>query len=249
MSGSFDDSKGMPLFASFCSYSHSRSDDPMVFPRRPGDSHLHDFFGNLATDAYSTDDSLRRAGRTTCNFPGDSAAYWVPALYENGQRIKPDFVGAYYMPGAKDHRTIEPFPRGLKLLVKDAKAAMWYCVGNAMGEFSKEPRRCPMDQHLGLQIVFPDCWDGKYLDVPDHRKHMAYAEGTKCPASHPVPVPLLTLFVDYKWAQGVDTILAPVDAPSSPHADFVNSWDQAKLTKFVRDCINAGVHCGSTPPP
>jgi hypothetical protein len=47
------------------------------------------------------------------------------------------------------------------------------------------------------------CWDGKNLDPPDHKSHMAYATGangisrgsgaTKCPASHPVRVPQLML--------------------------------------------------------
>jgi hypothetical protein len=249
LNGSFDNSKGPPLFASHCPYSHSRPDDPIVFPRQPGGSHLHDFFGNRSTDAYSTDDSLRKAGHSTCSFPGDSAAYWTPAVYEDGFLVKPASLNAYYTAGTKEPRTIEPFPRGLKMLVKDDRATMWYCAGDhANATYSKEPPRCPVDQHLGLQIVFPDCWDGKYLDVPDHRAHLAYTDRMMCPASHPVPVVQLVLFLDYMSSRGGDIILAPKADPSSPHADFVNSWDQAMLTKFVRDCINSGVHCGGTPP-
>jgi hypothetical protein len=193
---------------------------------------------------------LRDAGSTTCeNFRGDSAAYWVPALYENGHKVPPSSMNAYYTPGAKDNRTIEPFPRGLKMLVKDAEASKWYCAhprNNA--RFSEELPLCAAGEHLGLQIVFPDCWDGKYLDVPDHRKHLAYAEGPMCPASHPVPMPQLILFIDYMEARGGNVDLAPLGNPSSPHADFVNSWDQAMLIKFVRDCLNAGVHCAGSPP-
>jgi hypothetical protein len=249
LSGSFDNSKGGPLFASHCPYSHSRADDPIVFPRLSGGSHLHDFFGNRATDAYSTDDSLRSGGSSTCSFPGDSAAYWTPALYEDGFRVEPASLNAYYTAGTKDHRSIEPFPRGLKMLVKDERASMWYCVGDhADATYSKEPPKCPVGQHLGLQIVFPDCWDGKYLDVPDHRAHLAYTDGMMCPVSHSVPLPQLILFLDYKSSRGGNIVLAPKADPSPPHADFINAWDQAMLTKFVRDCINSGVHCGGTPP-
>ena len=30
-----------------CKYSHTLMDDPIVFPGRPGASHMHDFFGNV----------------------------------------------------------------------------------------------------------------------------------------------------------------------------------------------------------
>ncbi len=249
LAGAFDDSSGAPLFASHCPYSHSRPDDPMVYPGRPGASHLHDFFGNKQTDAHSTDDSLRDYGQTTCtNFKGDSAAYWVPALYEHGQRVVPTMLTAYYTPGSKDHRTVEPHPRGLKVLLKDPEASKWYCAGQGTGPASDEPPMCPSGQHLVLQLVFPDCWDGKYLDVPNHHDHMEYAVGMSCPKTHSVPVPQLVLFIDYMNARGGQVDLAPLDDPSAPHADFVNSWDQGMLTKFVRDCINSGVHCGSRSP-
>jgi hypothetical protein len=236
------------VFASFCPISHSASNDPIVFPGQTGASHLHDFFGNTATDAFSTDDSLRSSGKTTCNMAGDTAAYWIPALYENGQRIVPDNASAYYSAGDKYHATIEPFPRGLKLLMKDIEGTKWYCFnGKPDTPQYEEVPTCPEGQHLSLFIAFPDCWDGKYLDVPDHRSHMAYATNGSCPSTHPVPVTQLRLFVNYTQAQGGSTVvLAPQANPSVPHADFINSWDQAMLTRLVRDCIKADVFCDGT---
>ncbi|KAG6355130.1 hypothetical protein INS49_004211 [Diaporthe citri] len=44
-------------------------------------------------------------------------------------------------------------------------------------------------------ITFPTCWDGKNVDSPDHKSHVAYpSSGTfessgPCPASHPVKLP------------------------------------------------------------
>ncbi len=241
--GSLDGKPG--LFASFCPYSHSASDDPIVFPRQPGASHLHDFYGNTAVDAFSTADSLRSSGLTTCNFVGDTAAYWVPTLFENGQRVVADYLAPYYTAGEKNAATIEPFPRGLKMVVKDADATKWYCFdGRPDTPLFEEVPSCPEGQHLAMFIAFPDCWDGKYLDVPDHRSHMAYAVGGSCPSTHPVPVPLLRFFVGYTRALGGSTVvLAPQANPSVPHADFVNSWDQAMQTRLVRDCIKADVWC------
>jgi hypothetical protein len=233
------------LFASFCPISHSAQDDPIVFPGQPGASHLHDFFGNVATDAFSTDDSLRAAKTSTCNFKGDSSAYWVPALYEDGQRVVPDSVSAYYSAGQKDPATIEPFPRGLELLLKDTDRTEWLCLnGNPSTPTFEDPPSCLEGESLGQLITLPDCWDGEYLDVPDHRSHMAYAASGMCPSSHPVPVPLLRLYVLYTQTNGGGSIeMAPQMNPSVPHADFLNSWDQNVLAQAVRDCIKAGVLC------
>jgi hypothetical protein len=50
------------------------------------------------------------------------------------------------------------------------------------------------------------CWDGKNLDSPDHRAHVAHTVGTppafptvsgKCPASHPVKIPQLMYEVNW----------------------------------------------------
>ena len=232
------------MFASYCDLSHSAPDDPIIFPRQPGASHLHDFFGNRGTDAYSTDDSLRANLAETCSFQGDTAAYWVPALYENDQRIEPTLLAAYYTAEFKDYTKAEPFPKGLKMVVRDADAYNWWCLGNgATNMYGSVPPRCPEGQHLELEIRFPDCWDGTYLDVPDHRSHMAFSANALCPSSHPVSVVQLKFFVVYERAHGGDVRLAPLTNPSSPHADFVNSWDQEMLTIAVRDCVNAGAFC------
>jgi Domain of unknown function (DUF1996) len=66
-----------------CRYSHTLADDPIVFPGQPGASHVHDFFGNVTTDAASTVESML-AGETTCRAASDTAGYWAPAVYLNG---------------------------------------------------------------------------------------------------------------------------------------------------------------------
>ena len=65
-----------------CGFSHRNQDDPIVFPRQPGRSHDHTFFGNRSTNAFSTAASLRKHRRTSCPYSGgaDSAAYWAPTL-------------------------------------------------------------------------------------------------------------------------------------------------------------------------
>src|SRR5262245_26804551 len=72
---------GVTTFKVQCPASHRLPDDPIVFPGKPGASHLHQFIGNRTTDANSTADSLL-AGGTTCDDQADTSAYWVPALYQ-----------------------------------------------------------------------------------------------------------------------------------------------------------------------
>lgn len=53
-------------------------------------------------------------------------------------------------------------------------------------------------------IIFPQCWDGKNLDSPNHRDHVSHPIGGpvsfsnvsgKCPDTHPVKIPQVMLEV------------------------------------------------------
>jgi hypothetical protein len=81
-------SASSPGWLNKCGYVRSLSDDPIVYPAKPGASHLHDFLGNKSTDAFSTLSSMKAAG-TSCTLATDTAGYWAPALYRNGTRVKP----------------------------------------------------------------------------------------------------------------------------------------------------------------
>ena len=236
-------------FVSVCRYSHSNQDDPIVYPNAPGATHHHDFFANTTTNASSTLQSLR-AGGTTCRISGDTAGYWAPSLYADGKLVQPVLARIYYLPGRKDNKTVQPFPAGLKVLAKgDNVVVRWSCVGRGEDRTQAQstPPTCPQGMHLVEHIRFPDCWDGKNLDTPDHVSNMAFAKGGSCPSSHPVPVPAILFNIHYP-TQGGNIALGFPDKPVAAHADFFNAWDQTTLTRLVRECINAGVHCGANPP-
>ena len=236
-------------FVSACRYSHSAADDPIVFPGQPGAAHQHDFFANRTTDAASTYDSLV-AGTTTCRRPGDTAAYWTPALLDDDRVVPPSHVLAYYLPAGKDLESIRPFPNGLRV-VTDATVpnTRWACVGSGViGPGAQEPPVCPSGQHLVVRIHFPDCWDGANVDSADHRSHMASSRRGRCPSSHPVPVPKLRLSVHYPASDGGPDVRLSSGGPDTAHADFFNAWDPARLARLVEVCLNAGVHCGQRGP-
>lgn len=231
-------------FAVACGFSHRNQDDPIVFPRQPGRSHDHTYFGNRSTDALSTPASLREDGRTTCRLPADTAAYWAPTLFVGGRAVEPLAVVAYYV--RRTSEAVDPFPAGLKVIAGDSSAqtaqstevTFWSCAVRR-GERSSTVPTCPGDRRGGLRlhVNFPNCWDGERLDSANHKSHMAYSSGGRCTASHPVEVPALSLIIYYGVAGGPGSELSS-GGQFSAHADFVNAWDQATLNRLVQRYLN-----------
>jgi hypothetical protein len=237
-------------FVENCRYSHQAPDDPIVYPGQPGASHQHTFVGNRTTNAYSSYRSLRSAG-TTCRRQDDTAAYWVPALYQGTTEVLPVAATVYYRRGTLAR--VSPFPNNLRVIAGDAKATspqgvgvtFWSCgVASGMGRSSEIPT-CPdtPGSALRLHIRFPECWDGRRLDSADHKSHMAYAVRRVCPATHPIAVPQITQIYRYGSLGGEGFTLASGGVYSA-HADFLNAWKGNALRRLVDDCLNALVHCG-----
>ena len=237
-------------FVENCRYSHQAPDDPIVFPGKPGLSHQHTFVGNETTNAFSSFGSLR-SGTTTCLRQDDTAAYWVPALYQGSTAVLPVAATIYYRRGTL--ASVSPFPNNLRVIAGTAKATspqgmritFWSC-GIASGvDRSAEVPTCPdtRGSFLRLHIRFPECWDGRRLDSSDHSSHMAYAVRGECPSTHPVEVPQITQIYRYASRGGEGFSLASGGVYSA-HADFVNAWKPGALRRLVEGCLNALVHCG-----
>jgi hypothetical protein len=237
------------IFVSSCPYSHRLPDDPIVRPNQPGASHSHDFFGNRTTNAFSTYASLR-AGSTTCRRTADAAGYWVPTLYDSGVAVRPSGMSAYYTSRGKVALAIKPFPAGLRVVAGNANAtgpqpmmvAVWSC-GERSGTESSSVPICALGS-LRLHVRFPDCWDGKNLDFPDHRSHMAYSSRGVCPTGYGIEMPGLQINVSYP-VRGGPTVTLASGSPYSAHADFFNAWEQTVLTNLVRNCLNLPRNCGT----
>ncbi|MEP6972673.1 MAG: DUF1996 domain-containing protein [Actinomycetota bacterium] len=235
-------------FHTKCGLTNLLPDDPIVYPNQPGASHLHDFFGNTTTNARSTLSTLLQGG-TACNVPGDTAAYWIPALITpGGQVVVPDRLTAYYYRGDSES-SVAPFPTGLKMVAggdtHNLKIAGYAC-GEGMPS-SSVPLNCGGGQ-LKAVVVFPSCWDGRHTDSADHRSHMAYPSGRGCPSGFSIQVPKLIIHASYPVSNGQGYRLSS-DAGfhttngMSMHADFFNAWNQATLTQLVQSCLNGVGSC------
>jgi hypothetical protein len=241
---------GLTTFRVLCGSSHVLPDDPIVHPGMAGMSHLHQFFGNRTTNALSTLPSLLGQS-TTCSTGGDTAAYWVPMLYQDGVAVPAVSALIYYRGGShRDSTTIQAFPPGLRMIAGSATATSpfpvdavgWMCQGSTT-PLPSTPS-CGAGGTLLAQVRFPDCWDGVNLDSADHKSHMAYTVSGICPSNYPVPVPLLEYNVRYQTSGGPGVTLA-----SGPqytyHADFFNSWNQSSLVSFIAFCLHTGMACGT----
>jgi len=252
------------FFASSCGFSHRAPDDPIVFPGRPGWSHDHTFVGNASTSAFSTPGSLRSA-HTTCQRPGDTAAYWAPTLFAGSTAIVPLGATIYYRRLTKAR--VRPFPPGLRMVAgnslagrpQPARVTYWQCslsktdfnyAGPMLRRGGDPPEtygggipRCGRSANLELRVNFPDCWNGRSLDSRTHKSHMAYSVAGRCPGAHPIAVPALSLVYRYPPPDAA-TLTLSSGGQYSGHADFLNAWNQAALTRLVDTCLNAGRRCG-----
>lgn len=98
-----------------------------------------------------------------------------------------------------------------RLLVPVASAATSYIL--------RKSRSCQVVRDTSsLHEAMYRCWDGKNLDSPDHKSHVAYptngpalfsgtGTGGNCPSTHPVKIPQLMLEVSSP---------SPLRIPSSP---------------------------------
>lgn len=241
-----------------CPYSHSLMDDPIVFPGRPGASHMHDFFGNESVNAFSTMASML-AGQTTCRVPSDTAGYWTPAASLDGVTIEPTVMRIYYLGSNAD--SVETIPAGLQMVGGNRDATSpaenphvkWNCgqTKDVKTPDRDAPYDCtpwavpyPFVDGIVAVIDFPSCWNGAGLTPDD----VAYPVGGSCPPGFGHVIPKLSERVHFGVMDPTRGGMLAFKLSSGPwysmHADFWNTWQQERLDQLVADCLVARMHCG-----
>jgi hypothetical protein len=255
-------------FRTTCDLAMMAFDDPIALPNQPGASHLHAFFGNTAVRAGTTPSSLASIGGSTClGGIANRTGYWVTALVDtrNGEVQIPDLGIFYYKSGYNmDPKSIQVFPVGLRMIAGDKTTSSsqlytnWSCRDHYTGDFASIPTTCPVGDFVRMEVQFPQCWDGKNLDSPDHKSHMSYPDSrnppqkSTCPATHPIPLPAITEKFDYPvtnknpatWRLSSDTYAASLPGGFSAHADWMYGWVPSVMQTIVTQCINKAVDCG-----
>ncbi|GAA3776910.1 DUF1996 domain-containing protein [Streptomyces phyllanthi] len=250
---------------------HYNADNVVVSPGvTSGAHHVHDYVGNLSTNAFSTNASLA-AAPTTCA-GGDRSTYYWPVL----RRLDRTGADAEDVGGGLDGNTGEilhassvrvefrgnplsdviAMPRFLRLVTGDPVAAttddllvraQWGCSGHP-GRFSTRYALCPEDSGPTRTLDFPSCWNGLDTDSYNHRTHVQFptADGV-CPhATFPIPQLRITLTYDLPHGTpfAVDSFPEQSRDPRTDHGMFVNVMTDRRMAELVR-CINEGRPCRS----
>lgn len=249
----------LPEFRADCTYSHRKADDPIVLPGLPGASHMHSFVGNKGLDANTTAADLMKFTATTCKPAQDHSAYWVPTLYDNATDKPVETTGfrVYYrsLRGNSDGQM--PMPNGMRMIAGDAKKKVptprgaqgqFYCAFYGPGDLDGVARSdngnwpiCGQPATLHFMMQFPDCWDGKNLDSPNHKDHVAFGTDRGCPAAHPVRIPAITFDIQYgaKGSKAGYYLSSDKEgkSASSMHGDAFVMWDVAAMNKRTKNCV------------
>ncbi|MEH1165389.1 DUF1996 domain-containing protein [Micromonospora sp. CPCC 205539] len=249
----------LPEFRADCTYSHRLPDDPIVAPGLPGASHMHSFVGNKALTANTQAKDLLKFTATSCKPMQDHSAYWVPTLYDNatGKPVETSGFRVYYRSAMKSSTGQMPTPNGLRMITGDAKkkqptprgaTGQFYCAFYGPGDLDGIARStngnwpiCGGDATLHFMMQFPDCWDGKHLDSPNHKDHVAYGANNACPRSHPVKIPAITFDIQYPVKGTPAGYYLSSDkggkSASSMHGDAFVMWDVATMNKRTKNCL------------
>jgi len=251
-------SQGGGEFRTNCPVSHMGVFDPIVYPNQARAGHHHTFFGNVTTNGFSTTESLKASGNTTClGGIGNRSAYWIPSLIDTrtSAPVKPKFSLFYYKNGS-----VKP-PSNLVILTGDMTGSptnqqatgwspeviRWQCGDTYVGRKNHIPA---CSGELNAMINFPTCWDGVNLDSPDHKSHMKYSDNGVCPATHPKKIPDIAFNIKWDVDNSSHFRLSSDDYVGgaggySLHADYMFAWDDAVLDQWFANCILAKRDCHS----
>ncbi len=248
---------------------HRNSDNFMVAPgKRNGAQHVHDYVGNLSTNAFSTDESLHAAGTTCAN--DDQSTYFWPVLRDTRKRGDDALVDGGGLDGnfgeilrpataqlqfrGNPTSKVTPMPDDLTMIMGDAKAvtngdadarAAWTCTGFEDRATTEYPL-CPQGSQLMRILDFPSCWDGKNLDSANHRDHVVFPRRNGSCSRGTVAIPQLRMTLTYDQPAGrnfaLDSFPDQRHNPATDHADFMAIMPE-ELLKQMADCINTGQTC------
>jgi len=264
-----DQGPGQGTFTVNCIPVSIQRSDPIIQPGVPS-QHVHAIVGGNAFRRDMGPFDAYNATQTTCDKAIDHSNYWVPQLYHydgNGMYELVTFQNnaVYYQLRACNYNPNirscpadnlpMAFPDGFRMVAGDAmrrtynasdkaQRAVHHVCLNPGGQYpGLPPGPC---ERLRSEVYFPSCWDGKNLDTPDHKSHMAYPEvgdfnGGVCPQSHPVA--LFSIFFEFFFDTGKfkDNKFAFANGDTTGygfHGDFLMGWtNRALLQTAHRDCV------------
>jgi hypothetical protein len=224
--------------------------DPVVVPDGGPSSHMHLFLGNTGVPkgVHTYDEAIQQTG--TCNFPGDTASYWTPPMYDaNGNVIAAKGV-VYY--DRMTSQKIVAFPpdfgmvwganRGL-FNSKQRSFYGWNCDNTQPLQRNFANVDCRSFTSSSNVVTFrafsPYCWDGVIPAERNYADHVFYPDNYPtnqlCPAGAKV-LPRIRVNFNFQTKYNPNGYIASDVAGQhgdSAHTDFWNVWQQSALEGLV----------------
>lgn len=214
-----------------CEFSHFAYDDPFKHPGKPGASYLQMFFGNTDVNAYSTYESLRNAGGSTCNgHELNRSGYWVPAMFDgNGYVRVPERVVVYYKGYGEGNGKSIAFPEKAAIVSQRVHRlpnglggspgeVAYKCSdrfstnnsnrGDTLEELNCDSEDIPESRRTVLEVVikFPQCYVGR--DPDNFESSYSLPEyswfGSHCEELGYQNLPSIEYFVNYPLGENED---------------------------------------------
>ncbi|MCE7083070.1 DUF1996 domain-containing protein [Streptomyces sp. ST2-7A] len=248
------------------------SDNVIVAPGvSNGAHHMHDYVGNVSTDAFSTNESLEAAD-TTCANGDRSTHYWPVIRIQDGTDeqdadqpgggldgnigtiLTPETVTLQFRGNPLDEVTA--MPRFLRIITGDARAftngtananSSWSCTGFEDRQLTDRYPICPEGSSVVRTFEFQSCWDGENADSANHRSHVDFAREDGSCADGFVAIPQLVHRITYDVPPGavyaVDSFPEQLHKPITDHSDFINVMTDEQMNTLL-ECVNGGERCG-----
>ncbi|EAU85261.1 WSC domain-containing protein [Coprinopsis cinerea okayama7 len=242
--------------------------DPIVNPGQVS-GHVHSVVGGSNFGFEASTELLTQSQCTSVPIKEDKSNYWFPHLYfqwANGSFSSVNGGAVIYYLFPDKPGATKAFPPNFRMLSGNPRkrsydpnshaqqAVDFLCLdfnGQTTRHTGLPDKVCPSG--IRSQVNFPSCWNGKDVDSPDHKSHVAFRSGgpDKGECTDPnFPVSLPRIFLEVYWGTGEwNALRSQAMNPSQPfvfsygdrtgygnHADFFNGWEDGVLQRAVDGC-------------
>ena len=196
----------------------------------------------------------RPASDPNCAVTSDPSVIGKCVEMPNGLRFILGYNMANGVGGPTDKNSTDYWMMGFDCMNRDVGNQVSYTgVQHTIADILATGK-CPVGSWLRAFVTFPTCWDGKNLDVADHRSHVAWGTPQGCPGDHPYNIPEIAIqaffttdanFLAGKWHLSSDEMMPGTVAGSTLHMDYWEAWSRSMKDLWNTNCIDGHLTCSN----